>query len=285
MNQTIEYHEDITIEKTINKEQFFIQKMNYSPKCKNLVTRPVHRHPFYEILLVLDGEMKIEVDFKEYTLKRGTLSLFSPLQVHYPKYANEKYQAYLIRFYSNIFDNINFLDEVKVFEYDYIKMQEHQFERARMLLNELFLESKSDLALKNFAIGNLLKCFLITIQRAIPETISEKGCENDFSKLNSFIVENKFKIAKPSEYADKMHISARTLNAITKKHTGISAGEYIRSKTIFEAQRLLCFSTLSIKEISYKLGFDDMAYYSRFFKKYTGLAPLQYRDNYIISNS
>lgn len=284
MNKIVAYHNNIDIDEEVNNNLFFIQEIKYMPMNKNLTTPPIHRHPFNEIILVTQGECIIEVDFKEYTLTKGSLGLFSPSQIHHPIKASTDYKAYLIRFYSTIFDNLDFFKEIRIFDFDYIKLQEKHYARTKMLLEELIIEFDEIQVLKDFALGNLLKCFLITIQRALPETVVVKSCTSVFSKLNLLIVENEFKIAKPSDYADKLRLSSRSLNTITKEHVGISTGEYIRSKTIFEAQRLLSYTLLNIKEIAYKLGFDDIAYFSRFFKKVTNISPLQYRDDFLSSN-
>ena len=55
-------------------------------------------------------------------------------------------------------------------------------------------------------------------------------------------------------------------------------GEMIRNKVIEEAKRMLYASDLSGKEIAFELGFDDPAYFSRFFKKYTGQTLKHFRD-------
>lgn len=280
MNKLIGNHSDISIDGKQNNKQFFIVEVEASPQNNKIIYQPIHRHPYHEILLVTQGEGEIDVDFKRYTLKRGSICLFSPFQIHHPLKASNDYKVCLIRFYPSIFENSEFFDEINVFDYDFINLQEHHYMRLKMLLQELIIEFNSEQTLKNYAMGNLFKCMLITIQRAIPETIFEKSSDNNFSKLNSLIVENKFKIFKPRDYAKQLKISERALNTIIKNSTGQSAGEYIRSKTNFEAQRLLLFSTESIKEIAYTLGFDDISYFSRFFKKLNNKSPQKYREDF-----
>lgn len=284
MEQTVGYHNRINIEKTIEENLFFVVEIKNNPENKKIVTQPIHRHPYYEIIFVTEGELHIEIDFKEHTIKKGSVCLFSPLQVHHPKQVNEAYGCFLLRFYPNLFDNAEFFKGINIFDYDTVDLPESLFDRCKMLLDELSIEFKGDLAFKDFALGNLLKFFLITLQRAVPETSAEKTYDNYFSKLNYLIVEDQFKITKPSEYAKKLGLSPRSLNDVVKKHTGISAGEYIKSKTIYEAKRLLSFTSLTVKEIAYQLGFDDVAYFSRFFKKNTDISALQYREEYLDSS-
>jgi AraC-like DNA-binding protein len=57
----------------------------------------------------------------------------------------------------------------------------------------------------------------------------------------------------------------RTLNSLSQKFAGKTADEIIADRIILEAKRELYYSTLSVKEIGYVLGFDDPAYFTRFF--------------------
>lgn len=51
----------------------------------------------------------------------------------------------------------------------------------------------------------------------------------------------------------------------------------IDARSIHEAKRLLGYSTMSVKQVALELGFQDEAYFSRFFRKNTGLRPTEYR--------
>ncbi len=76
-----------------------------------------------------------------------------------------------------------------------------------------------------------------------------------------------------------MHIKPVLLNEISKRLSGITAGEHIRNRVILEAQRYLYNTDLTAKEIAYKLGFEDLHYFSRFFKKYTQQTPSKFRES------
>ena len=76
-----------------------------------------------------------------------------------------------------------------------------------------------------------------------------------------------------------LNMNPSCLNELSKRVTGITAGELIRNRVIEETKKLLYSSRMSGKEIAYELGFDDPAYFSRFFKKYTGTTLKEFRDN------
>ena len=81
----------------------------------------------------------------------------------------------------------------------------------------------------------------------------------------------------PSYYADQLHVHPNHLNAITKRLTGHTAKQVIQEKVALLAKSLLAQSDLSIKEIAYRLGYDEATHFSSFFKKATSLTPQQYR--------
>ena len=80
------------------------------------------------------------------------------------------------------------------------------------------------------------------------------------------------------DYSQVLGITSGQLTRICKKFLGLSAIEAINARTIHEAQRELIYSTLSIKQISAELGFDDEGYFGRFFKKHTQLKPTEFRE-------
>jgi len=82
---------------------------------------------------------------------------------------------------------------------------------------------------------------------------------------------------RPADYAKLLTVSVSHLNDTVRHNTGWSVSKHIQNELNTEAQRLLCYTELSIKEISFKLGFSDQKYFSRFFLKESGLTPMVYR--------
>ncbi len=60
--------------------------------------------------------------------------------------------------------------------------------------------------------------------------------------------------------------------------TGRTVTELLHDRIVLESKRNLAFSHKSVKEICYELGFEDPAYFSRFFKNNTGISPQDFRD-------
>ena len=57
----------------------------------------------------------------------------------------------------------------------------------------------------------------------------------------------------------------------------MSAQDVVNARVVHEAQRELVYSSLSVKQIAAELGFEDEAYFGRFFKKHTGQRPTDFR--------
>lgn len=81
------------------------------------------------------------------------------------------------------------------------------------------------------------------------------------------------------ELADHLNYSNSYLYALFKEETGYSPIHYFNHLKIQKACQYLSFTDMSIKEISYHLGFNDPFYFSRLFKKMMELSPTDYRKN------
>lgn len=82
---------------------------------------------------------------------------------------------------------------------------------------------------------------------------------------------------KTSFYADKMSITTNYLNKLVKKATGLSAREFIINRVMSEAKLLLRITNINIGEVCSELGFEDVNYFIRLFKKSEGLSPGEYQ--------
>ena len=75
-----------------------------------------------------------------------------------------------------------------------------------------------------------------------------------------------------SFYADKVHMSIKTLSRKVKERLNVSVGQLVRNE-IVQTAKLLLLQGIPVKEVAFELGFEEPNHFSAFFKKYTGTAP------------
>ena len=97
-------------------------------------------------------------------------------------------------------------------------------------------------------------------------------------KLKDVVQTHLFSDMTISELATLSGQSLSSFKRNFQKNYNNSPASYIRIKRLNEAQKLLRISTLSITEICYQVGFNDLSHFSKVFKKYVGISPAEYRD-------
>jgi len=78
-------------------------------------------------------------------------------------------------------------------------------------------------------------------------------------------------------YAEQLHVTPDHLSRVCRATTGLSALDLLHERLVLEARRLLAYTEAPVGEVARELGFDDAAYFSRFFARRAGAAPLAYR--------
>ena len=124
----------------------------------------------------------------------------------------------------------------------------------------------------------IILAYMNTLLTEFNSAYFEQGDQGNLpnSKLSKYIA---FKIAVETHLteqndvqtiADKLAMTTSSLYSVVKEFSGVSPKEWMTNRLILEAQRKLQYSTLSVKELAYELGFNDPDYFSRLFKKTTG---------------
>lgn len=92
------------------------------------------------------------------------------------------------------------------------------------------------------------------------------------------LLDRDFRQHRPVQaYADALGLTAGQLSRICREVLGMSALDVIHARLVHEAQRELVYTVGSIQQLASELGFEDDAYFSRFFKRHTGLSPRDFR--------
>lgn len=133
---------------------------------------------------------------------------------------------------------------------------------------------------------SLLKRFLILSARSLKRSSNLKGLQNaqvDTIREFSFLVETNFRQHHDvAFYAEKLNKSPKTLSNLFALASVRPPLEIIHDRIMLYARRQLNYTRMSIKEISYTLGFEDVQAFSRFFKNREGQSPLQFRERLLV---
>jgi len=110
------------------------------------------------------------------------------------------------------------------------------------------------------------------------EFLENLQANNKINKAKIIINENLYTSIRVEEIAKKINISYSGFRRIFKEYTGFAPAQYIKELKILKGKELLTNSSLSAKEIAYKMGFENHEYFFTAFKQKTGMTPIQYRE-------
>jgi AraC-like DNA-binding protein len=126
-----------------------------------------------------------------------------------------------------------------------------------------------------------LRVLSVYVSRLYTEQLSANAGTKERKVLQQFkqlINKHFLELHLVADYAQLLRISAGYLNEVIKQQSGKTAIEHIHERILLEAKRQLLHTGASMKEIAYNLGFEDAAYFSRFFKRLTGQTPAAFRQ-------
>lgn len=250
-----------------------------------------HLHDFYSIFWIESGEATHATEYVEYSLKADTI-VFVPPGLKHRMYMDKSVGGTYILF-NEEFIRYNRKDHVPLKDYRLFNSPDFKSlitvtPDARLKLQSItdfiFDEVNKPDHYSQDIVLNLLHFFLLESRRIFDQqnqTPIELSAETPDSTIIQFklLIEQNFQTQKNvSAYASMLNMNPSCLNEVAKKTTGITAGELIRNRVIDETKKLLFSSRMSGKEIAFELGFDDPAYFSRFFRKYTGTTLKEFRE-------
>jgi len=153
-----------------------------------------------------------------------------------------------------------------------------------LFLESLFEKGISEIKKEDDFSIELLRSILDLILTA--SSIHYKTDKNSINKGKGHTVVKKFfqlveenfqKNLTVSEYAAKLAITPNHLTQTVSLLTSKTSSQIIKAKQILEIKRLLVHTNLSVTEIAARLNFPDQSYFTKFFKRETGISPLKYR--------
>lgn len=242
-----------------------------------------HRHDHYTCMFVEAGQIEVLFDFEPLTMPAGTLFICPPHQVHQITStlgASGYYMSFegrhITRSAKDILDAA--LHETIILT---LSAPEQQWFTSVLdsLINLHSINNTSYQEVQQPLLSAFIAQAVICHDRKL-DTGSISHSPRVMSIANAFrnLVRGDYRnLKRPSDYSQQLNISVAHLNDVVKMVTGLSASALIQKEILSEAQRLLYYSRLSIKEIAVQLGYKDTKYFIRLFTKKTGLSPGDYR--------
>ncbi len=246
-----------------------------------------HKHSFYHLVFFTKGGGSQTIDFQRVPVKPFQIYFMIPGQVHNWAFESDV-DGYIINFSVPFFQSFllkaNYLEDFPFFTGviadSVIDIPTDVQDGIISLFEQLMGETEETKPLEMDMIRAIMLQLFISIARLGFNTVNKTIPSYNYTLLRSFqklIEKNYTAIKLPKQYAELLYITPNHLNALCNDVLGIPAGEVIRNRIALEAKRLLINNDLTIFEIANQLNFADNSYFSRFFKKQTGLTPEEFR--------
>lgn len=249
-------------------------------------------HDSWEFLYLENGELNLLIDGEIHRLLPGQLIIYAPFSFHSISSSSDAVID-IVDFccesnaLSHIANNaINLSNEQVLALRDIINLGEKCFvlpvgkpeERGTLLREKI-----PDFALQKLA--RLVELFLLDLCQSNLSNKSQSSHnrntpqDEEFAALTTFLYYNLHKFLSAEEISAELSISVSKLGKLCKAQCGCGPIDYFISLKIGAAKRMMSEKRLNLTQISEKLGFSSVHYFSRLFKTKTGISPTQYIKN------
>lgn len=246
-----------------------------------------HRHDYYQVVWIVSGTGSHVIDSVVYPVKENSIFFMSPRQIHDFQLSDDT-TGFTLNFSAEFFffgqKDRSPMSDLVFFRSEHplqtLYLRDDQSAVMRTIIESMEEEYRGKSARYLEIIRAYLYIFLLKASRFanVPEVTG--------TAHRSFFLTQKFRMLLETEplvigplrrYAEKLHVTERHLSDATRIATGLSASELIHQRVVLEAKRMLAHSELHVTSVAVRLGFEDPSYFSRFFKKYVGLSPRDFK--------
>lgn len=251
-------------------------------------------YKMYIQVLYLPKGYKLTIDFNDYTTEEPTLFFVSNNQyiqiletgseeAHFIYYNRDFYCIQIhdaeVACDGILFNNIYNMPMTRLSEGE-AAIIDHVYTQ---LIDELTVkESSQEEMLRTYLKQLIIRATRIWKKQQLGRLNEEPAKEIDFFRDFSRLVEIHFKDKHTvADYADLLGLAPKTISARFNRLDLAAPNDIIKDRIILEAKRLLCYSSYSVKEIAYKLGYEDPAYFNRLFLNKTGDTPSNFKKKYL----
>lgn len=274
---------------------FNIAGLYENKTCTAKPAMPYNRRTYYKVSLI-KGDNMVEYADKVIRIKDRAI-LFATPKVPYRYVPQDTNQAghfciFTKEFMSKSKTGMS-VDELPVFrpsgQFVY-QLSAAQYRQIEGVFNKMHGEIKSDYIYKYDLLRNYLTELIHYGQKLTPIE-SDDHMINASARISTLFIEllerqfpiesaaQSIRLRTPADFAGNLGVHVNHLNKVLKDIAGRTTSEIINSRVVQEAKVLLKQTLWNVSEIAFSLGFDEVAHFSNFFKKNTGLSPLHYRSH------
>lgn len=243
---------------------------------------------------ITDGQ--IIYGHSSYDHTQGTLSFFKPRQLIEFKEVRCEERGFTLVFHEDFLhdtDLFNKINRLSYFDYD-VNESLHVSEREKEIIWQHFYQmeneynSNEDEFSKELIIAQI-ESLLIHAKRFYKRQFLHRQPMHSslFSRFQQVLQEyyqsgQQHVLGLPSVHyiAEKLSLSPKYLSDLVRHETGKSSLEHIQSHIINQAKNMLAGSDITVAETAYRLGFEHAPYFTRLFKKKTGISPNEFREKF-----
>jgi AraC-like DNA-binding protein len=247
-----------------------------------------HSHNYYELYFQTSGTRTYFCNNSYYTINENSLIVTRPNVLH--QFEGGPFERYLIGVDADIFSQsqLQFLNKLN--DKIVVSINEKYVKEIKETINELIKIEQSIIQDKSMIItiklGFLLHLLFVAQMGEIAPMVRLKTEELGYTiaptiaKIIKFLEDNYQKNISLDALSEIYQLSKTWICKSFLKATNMTIFEYKTMLQINKAKSLLRSSDLSVEKISKKLGFSVSRYFSKVFKKHTGVSPLQYRKQF-----
>lgn len=261
--------------------------------------KPAHRHNFFELVYIVDGEGKHCINRNKFDYSKGHLFLLTPQDSH------RLYVKTTTKFFFIRFNDIYLKSQQGMYTGEsvpeWISRLEFIFHNTSRLPGCILKDTNDRLlvhalvegVIREYAnkepwhleivqqiLNTLIAIVARNIYTSLPEKMHHEASNDDTSlKIIQYIQNNIYRpeLLKAEQIAAAFSISIHYLGEYFKKHTGERLQQYITNYKLQLVETRLLHSNMRINEIAFELHFTDESHLNRIFKKYRGVSPSEFR--------
>jgi transcriptional regulator, AraC family len=242
----------------------------------------LHTHPFTELFYVVDGKGEFNIQGQRFPVKANDFVIINPQVEHTELSSPDEPLEYIVLGIRGLsFSNLTPVSEGG-HPFSFFNLRDEQKDILRYL-NAMVQEATSQQMSYELVCHNLLEILLIKIlrhQHFDLEVGKQSKATKDISFIKHYLETYYHESIQLEDLASMTHLSRFYISHSFKKEIGMSPMEYLIDIRIKESKILLRTTNYSISQVADIVGFTTPTYFSKQFRKSTGISPTDYREQF-----